>query len=59
MSEIVMIFPPPSSVLLQQARADAPRGKLWTWFISSNTETLDREDEITPAVALPDRSDEH
>ena len=32
MSEMVMIFPPPSRALLQQARADAPRGKRWTWM---------------------------
>ena len=32
MSEMAMIFPPPSRALLQQARADAPRGKRWTWM---------------------------
>ena len=28
----VMVFPSPSEALLQEARADAPRGKLWTWM---------------------------
>jgi hypothetical protein len=27
-----MLFPLPSGTLLRQARADAPRGKVWTWL---------------------------
>jgi hypothetical protein len=27
-----MLFPLPSGTLLRQARADAPRGKMWTWL---------------------------
>ncbi len=29
---LAMRFPPPSTTLIQQASADAPRGKLWTWI---------------------------
>ncbi len=38
---LAMRFPPPSRTLIQQASADAPRGKLWTW-IQALPETIEQ-----------------